>query len=330
MTVLLKKILFLSNRIEEIPFFNLCSFRLEADGLCLQTILISNKSKNLNEEVKQRLKDTLDDKEKKEEGILYITDNRFIGSCLQQQELPVLLFQNPHQIIQDSEQIRENLQSQEEYTEESPDKEFSVDAVHFPYVLEGLEDVDAEYFERIYRRLKKIPWDILETERLYVRETVIEDLPDFYRIYREPSITRFTENLFENPADEEAYLKAYIETAYRFYETGIYTVILKETGEIIGRAGLDRREEYEELELGFLIAKEHQGKGYATEVCRALLDYAKEYFPDDRVHAFVEPENLISRHLLEKWGRSFCHVECPPVTRSVPLLQKEYLEYFLE
>ena len=47
---------------------------------------------------------------------------------------------------------------------------------------------------------------------------------------------------------------------------------------------------------------EHQGKGYAYEVCQGILDYAGKELEFGAVQALVDENNLISIHLLEKLG----------------------------
>ncbi len=49
---------------------------------------------------------------------------------------------------------------------------------HFPsgaYCVERLSDIDAQYLDRVYRRVKGIPWDITETPRLRIREITVAD-----------------------------------------------------------------------------------------------------------------------------------------------------------
>ena len=80
----------------------------------------------------------------------------------------------------------------------------------FPGVRYAIEDVSAlEYrsYEEVYKRLAGIPWDILETKRLQVRESILQDVDEFYRIYREPAITRYMENLFPEKEAELAYIR---------------------------------------------------------------------------------------------------------------------------
>ncbi|MBR3574633.1 MAG: GNAT family N-acetyltransferase [Lachnospiraceae bacterium] len=173
------------------------------------------------------------------------------------------------------------------------------------YVLEGEgkfnpEYFDEDYLEKIYRRLLRIPWDILETDRCVIRETTVSDLDSFYEIYSDPGITRFMEDLMER-SEEEKYTENYRDLIYDIYGHGIWTVILRETGEVIGRAGLDERAGFSTPELGFMIGTKWQRRGLALEVCEGIMRWAAEEGMDT-VMSLTERENAASVHLLEKLG----------------------------
>ena len=173
------------------------------------------------------------------------------------------------------------------------------------YAVEDIGQLPLKSYEEAYRRLAHMPWDILETEHLKLRESTVEDVEDFYRIYSEPSVTRHMEDLFSDPDEERAYMEDYIKQFYGFYGFGMWTVIYKETGKVIGRAGLSVREGYELPELGFVIEVPFQRKGLAYEVCQGILEYAQEELLFDKLQALVEPENVASIKLLEKLGFVF-------------------------
>lgn len=173
------------------------------------------------------------------------------------------------------------------------------------YAVTDVEELTVRSYEEVYCRLAGIPWDILETERLYVRESTVEDVTDFYRIYGEPSMTDYIEDLYQEPEEERAYMQDYIRQMYGFYGFGMWTVIEKKQERIIGRAGLDVREGYDLPELGFIIEKSYQQKGYAKEVCSAILAYAKDELLFDKVRALVEKENIVSVHLLKQLGFTY-------------------------
>ena len=172
----------------------------------------------------------------------------------------------------------------------------------FVYAVEDVEGIDNDYLEKVYRRFLKVPWDILETKRCFLRESTVEDVEAFYEIYGEPSMTRYMEKLFEDPEEERAYISEYIKSQYGFYGFGVWTVLEKQSGKVIGRAGLSYREGYEEPELGFLIGVPWQGQGIATEVCRAILDYGRQQLAFGTIQAMVMPENKASLRVCGKLG----------------------------
>lgn len=170
------------------------------------------------------------------------------------------------------------------------------------YVMKCPEEIDVPYLEKIYRRFRDIPWDILETERCLLRETTVADVDAFFEIYSNPEIVRYTEELYSEKEQEQAYIREYIDKVYRYFEFGVWTVLLKETGEIIGRAGFSVREGYSLPELGFVIGVPWQGMGIATEICSAILQYGEEEFDFDRIQVLVHPGNKASFALCKRLG----------------------------
>lgn len=171
-----------------------------------------------------------------------------------------------------------------------------------PYAVEGMEEVDFTYLKRVYDRYMGNPWTITETKRCIIREMTEEDLEELYEIYAEPSITQFTEGLYEDYEEELEYTRSYIKNAYVFWGYGTWIIIKKDTGKIIGRAGFNTRDGFEYPELGFIIAKPYQNKGYAYEVCRKLLQIGKEDYEFSAVQALVKKENIASMKLCQKLG----------------------------
>ena len=176
------------------------------------------------------------------------------------------------------------------------------DFAGFLYAVEDPDNLNPEYALKVYQRMKGLPWDILQTERCLIRETTPEDVDDFFRIYSDPEITRYMENLYPEPEQEKQYIRDYIEKIYTFYEFGVWTVVQRDSGTVIGRAGFAYREGYDEPELGFIIGVPWQHQGYAEEVCRAILEYGWERLEFTCVQAMVEPRNEASLRLCEKLG----------------------------
>jgi len=65
------------------------------------------------------------------------------------------------------------------------------------------------------------------------------------------------------------------------------------------------------LEIGYLLKEAFWGKGYGTMVCIKLLSLAEQRWPTEDVIGIIDPENMASKKLLEKFGfkRYFIGVE---------------------
>lgn len=186
------------------------------------------------------------------------------------------------------------------------------------YAVEEPQELEADFFDKIYRRFTGIPWEIAETKRCIIRETIVEDVDSFVKIYQDPGITRYTDAFCIEPQKEREHVKQYIEKVYEFFGFGVWTVLWKETGEVIGRVGFEQPyageagkaagdgendgDDDELLALGYMIACPWQGKGIAQEVCRAALDFAREELEVSKVQVVIDAENQPSLRLAERLG----------------------------
>ncbi len=143
---------------------------------------------------------------------------------------------------------------------------------------------------------------VLTTDRLILREIRVDDIDRLYEIYEGPGITDFIEPLYEDRDEEIVYTKDYIKYQYGFYGYGLWIVVEKDTGRIVGRAGITNRAGYIDAELAYVIEKDRQGRGYAKEALRAILEYAGDELCLWNLNCFVIPENAVSIHLCEKLG----------------------------
>ncbi len=163
-------------------------------------------------------------------------------------------------------------------------------------------EIPTAYLYRVWQRHKGLPWHILDTRRLSLREMTEVDLDALYEIHREEDSRFFPEGLQEDRTVELGKIREYIRGMYGFYGFGIWMVSEKETGQAVGRAGLQVREGCAEPELGFAIAPAFRGKGYALEACRGVLRYGFEELELPAVRAVVHRENKKSLRLCEKLG----------------------------
>lgn len=196
------------------------------------------------------------------------------------------------------------------------------------YCVEQLSDIDAQYLERVYRRFKGIPWDIVETQRLRIREITVEDVISLYELYRDESVVRYMPSLFPDPEQEMAYTKEYIENVYGFYGFGMWILEEKGSGKVVGRAGLEYREGFDGLELGYMLGVNYQHKGYAYEACSAILAYGIKELEQKAYCSFVDRDNKASIRLCERLGFvSEGTVRLNEINFDGMMMEKEYIQY---
>lgn len=175
------------------------------------------------------------------------------------------------------------------------------------YLIESLDDIDYYFLERVYQRKHGLPWRVIETERCYLQEITLMDLPELYCLYAQKGMTDYMEPLYDRE-EELSYTKAYISNMYRYYGYGMWLVKDKKTDELIGRAGFDHYESEGKvyLEMGYAISVHRQRQGYGYEVCLAMMEYAKKAeLGFDRIYCFVREGNAASFALLRKLGFRF-------------------------
>lgn len=98
---------------------------------------------------------------------------------------------------------------------------------------------------------------------------------------------------------------------------GYYAVEEKGSGLLIGRVGYTNHPGWPAFELGWTIIPEYQGRGYATEAARMLLDYAFTTLDRPHVVSLIHPDNAPSRRVAEKLGQT---VEGQTEVLTMPVL----------
>ena len=143
----------------------------------------------------------------------------------------------------------------------------------------------------------------LETERLILRRFADSDLAPFLAYRNDPEVARY--QAWESCTESAA--AAMIEEL-KVLQPGSpgewfqFATELKETGALIGDCALKVEQDGRQAEVGFTLAREHQGKGYAQEAVSRLLDYAFGDLGLHRVVAITDRENEPSIALLERIG----------------------------
>lgn len=143
---------------------------------------------------------------------------------------------------------------------------------------------------------------ILTTSRLDLRELTDDDLPALRAILQDPE----TMTAYEGAFDEDG-VQAWLarqRDRYRHDGVGLWAVILRETGEMIGQCGLTRQRILGEdvREVGYLFTRAHWHRGYAIEAATGCRDHAFTVLGADRVWAQVRDTNIASMNVAIRLG----------------------------
>lgn len=156
----------------------------------------------------------------------------------------------------------------------------------------------------------------LETDRLRFRMFRESDFAVYERWTSRIEIMRFLGGKTFDKIQAWRHL-AYQIGHWTMLGYGYYAVEEKATGELIGRVGYTNHPGWPGFELGWTIIPEHQGRGYATEAARMLLDYALTTLRQPRVISLIHPDNAPSRRVAKKLGQ---RVEGQTEVLTMPVL----------
>ncbi len=144
----------------------------------------------------------------------------------------------------------------------------------------------------------------LMTERLRLRRSLPQDAATISAYRSDPDVRRYQGWGDTGPDDVRAAIE---EMAARVPgDPGGWvqlSVEERETGRLIGDVGVSPADQHPGvIKIGYTIAPEFQGAGYATEAVRALIDYAFDVLEVDVVRAYASAENASSIRVAEKSG----------------------------
>ena len=155
---------------------------------------------------------------------------------------------------------------------------------------------------------------ILETERLYLRELEPQDAEELSKILRDKDSMKYYPRPFTEQ-EVEIWINRNIES-YKKHNFGLWAVIAKENKLFLGECGITLQDIDGELlpELGCHINKHHCNKSYATEAAKECIRYAFETLGLETLHMYTSTNNLPSIKVAAKTGmqyiKSFKKVVC--------------------
>ena len=159
----------------------------------------------------------------------------------------------------------------------------------------------------------------LETERLCLREMGQPHFEALCVILQDEKAMYAYEGAFSSTEVQE-WLDRQL-ARYHKYGFGLWAVVLKETGEMIGQCGLTMQlwKEREVLEIGYLFQRRYWHKGYATEAAQACKHYAFDVLNAEEVCSIIRNTNTASQNVairngmtvMDTWIKPYRGVDMP-------------------
>jgi ribosomal-protein-alanine N-acetyltransferase len=159
---------------------------------------------------------------------------------------------------------------------------------------------------------------MIETDRLILRKPKRGDAKALLEAYRDPEVMRY---MGDGETFDLERTRASIDRMLRHWKAdgfGAFVIERKEDARVLGRAGflvwnadtwqpgtLVEHGEHAVVELGWLLAQEHWGQGYATEAAIALRDYGFEELGFTRLISLILRGNDRSVRVAEKIGARY-------------------------
>jgi ribosomal-protein-alanine N-acetyltransferase len=145
------------------------------------------------------------------------------------------------------------------------------------------------------------PFPNLETERLYLRRVVVEDVEEILALRSNKELMQYIPRpLFQTNEEALAHIMM-IDEKIDANESINWAITLKGDPKLIGIIGHYRiKPEHFRSEIGYMLLPEYHGKGIITEAIKATLNYGFEIMKLHSVEAIIDPKNFASERVLQK------------------------------
>lgn len=143
---------------------------------------------------------------------------------------------------------------------------------------------------------------ILETPRLLLREMDLSDMDSLRMILQDEKVMYAYNGAFDE-RETAMWMQKQLQR-YKDFGFGLWAVVLKENGEMIGQCGITMQE-YNDMmvpEVGYLLAYKHWHKGYAIEAATACRDYGFSTLHFDAMYSIIRDNNIASQKVAIRNG----------------------------
>ena len=141
----------------------------------------------------------------------------------------------------------------------------------------------------------------LETKRLILRPMLVSDFDALHLIFTDDRVMAAFDHPPFTPEQMQRWLQRNLDHQNQ-YGYGLFSVILKETDELIGDCGLEQMDDMHAAELGYDFRSAFWNQGYATESACAVKEFAFDVLQLPQLISLIRVGNLASRRVAEKVG----------------------------
>lgn len=147
---------------------------------------------------------------------------------------------------------------------------------------------------------------VIETQRLLLKKLENSDAIFIKKLVNDPDWIRFIgERNIHTEDDARAYLEKGPLKSYALNGFGLYKVSTRVQNIAVGICGLIKRDELDDVDIGYALLRDFRGKGYAIEAARAVLKFGHQKLGLRRIVAITTADNERSGRLLAKAGLHF-------------------------
>lgn len=167
-------------------------------------------------------------------------------------------------------------------------------------IASSLQRHSTHYLRNKFLSLVQLSIQLMEPIRLIPYTS--NDFAIFYSLVKEDAVMRYVsgQGLTEEQAQEK--FASILEVNAQSPMLG-YFKIYDATGAYLGDGKMEwNKRDRTQLEIGYILKESYWGKGYGTQICSELLALAARTNPTTSIIGIIDPANIASRKLLEKFG----------------------------
>jgi ribosomal-protein-alanine N-acetyltransferase len=147
------------------------------------------------------------------------------------------------------------------------------------------------------------PFPILETERLVLRRTVLDDAKDYFFLRSSPKAMKHICKPLHTSIEDTKNMIYKINEMISFNDGISWAVCLKTDNKMIGSVSFHRIEkEHYRAEIGYMLHPDYWRQGIVSEAVEAIISYGFNTLNLHSIEAHIDPTNIGSEKVLQKFN----------------------------